>query len=149
MSKLESTCDNVLTAADPDFAYRFGMMAGTSYAAQNPSFSDPAFSRFAYWRRDNRERLTFDSLRQMGAAFLDKPKITEPEALTWLRSYASFLPDSHDLEAVLYFCDGWYWATRNSREAIRQKQINAQVAKRRQEEAEAWRKKWPGHRHYP
>ena|SRR6185369_10077273 len=77
--------------------------------------------------------------------FLDQPQTSRADAEAYLLSYAPFIRDRHDLEAVLHFRDGWYWGMKNSRQHARQVQIDAMVAKRRQEEAEAWRRRWPGH----
>jgi hypothetical protein len=131
-----STIDEQITSSDYVAAYQFGYSAGSLYATKNPHSTDPNFARFARWRRANREKLTPDSLRQMSAALREKPDITQPEAETWLLSFAAFIPPTHDLQAVLHFIDGWYWGVRQTREHARQAKIQAEVARRRQEEAE-------------
>ena len=142
----ESTCATAISAADPIANYPFGYTAGSLYAAKNPSILDSGFKRFAHWRRDNREKLSTDSLRQAVAAFLDRSEIPQPDAEAWLLSFSAFIPPADDLEAVLHFLDAFYWSVRNSREQVRQSQIRAEVLRQQREAEAAWRRSWPGYK---
>src|SRR5204862_8038156 len=106
----ETTCDDLLTAAEPLVAYQFGLSAGNLWAIQPTQLQ--TFDDFLRWWGSNRESFTADSLRQAAAKLSRQPSITQQAAAGWLLSFASMLPSSTDMEAVGMFLDGWRWGAK-------------------------------------
>lgn len=126
---VETTIDDQIATTDPTLCNHSGYAAGQTWALSQ-SKQPPGFSLFINWWMSSQEPGA-DALQQAAAALLERPKLTEPEALNFWHSVASNLPPDNSPEAIGKFVDGFGWGLRHGFKALqvrRRKQHDQQRA---------------------